>query len=245
MSEINNIDLYQQIQIDTNNIQNQQLSNEITTKKSVAQNQKAADTDFATKIEISKQALAEINNLISKEDSIITNLNKTNEIYEKLSSTRALLSEIYYNLKNTDIFNDIDILKELDEKTNNIIIDIEKLLKKEEKNGLIDFNYTNIFLNGLTSIRKLDISDDNYLTNLENIMSLVINKENSYKNLLNEKLKDSNQVNKEYDALITPQKVQDKTSDKLQQEIILDINNTSNAVTKGLTPETVLRLLNP
>ena len=245
MSEINNIDLYQQIQIDTNNIQNQQLSNEITTKKSVAQNQKAADTDFATKIEISKQALAEINNLISKEDSIITNLNKTNEIYENLSSTRALLSEIYYNLKNTDIFNDIDILKELDERTNNIIIDIEKLLKKEEKNGLIDFNYTNIFLNGLTSIRKLDISDDNYLTNLENVMSLVINKENSYKNLLNEKLKDSNQVNKEYDALITPQKVQDKTSDKLQQEIILDIHNTSNAVTKGLTPETVLRLLNP
>lgn len=244
MSEINNIDLYQQIQIDTNNIQNQQLSNEITTKKSVAQNQKAADTDFATKIEISKQALAEINNLISKEDSIITNLNKTNEIYENLSSTRALLSEIYYNLKNTDIFNDIDILKELDERTNNIIIDIEKLLKKEEKNGLIDFNYTNIFLNGLTSIRKLDISDDNYLTNLENVMSLVINKENSYKNLLNEKLKDSNQVNKEYDALITPQKVQDKTSDKLQQEIILDIHNTSNAVTKGLTPETVLRLLN-
>ena len=244
MSEINNIDLYQQIQIDTNNIQNQQLSNEITTKKSVAQNQKAADTDFATKIEISKQALAEINNLISKEDSIITNLNKTNEIYENLSSTRALLSEIYYNLKNTDIFNDIDILKELDERTNNIIIDIEKLLKKEEKNGLIDFNYTNIFLNGLTSIRKLDISDDNYLTNLENVMSLVINKENSYKNLLNEKLKDSNQVNKEYDALIPPQKVQDKTSDKLQQEIILDIHNTSNAVTKGLTPETVLRLLN-
>ena len=245
LSEINNIDLYQQIHIDTTNIQSQQGSNEITTYKSEALVQEAPEANFATITEISKQALADINKVISKEDLIVTELNNTNEIFNSLSTVRKQLENLIQDLKNTNKYDNIEILKELDKKTNDIIIDIEKLLKKEEKNGLVDFNYTNIFLNGLTSIRKLDISDDNYLTNLENIMSLVINKENSYKNLTNENLNKTTLVSKEYDSLLkTSERTQDNSSNKLQKGIVLNINETLKSVTNGLTTDVVLRLLN-
>ena len=55
-----------------------------------------------------------------------------------------------------DKFDDIDILMELDKRSNDTIIGIEKLLRKEEQSGLVDFNYTNIFLNGLISLKNLN-----------------------------------------------------------------------------------------
>ena len=243
MSEINNINSYQ-IQLDMIEVQNQQQSKEILASNLKSQESKVAENTAATKAEISKQVLADINKIISKEDVLINNLNKNNEIYKNLSSIRTQIAEIIDDLKNTSKYDDLEILQELNERSNNLIVSIENALKNEKNNGLIDFNYTNIFLQGLSAIKDLDITDNNYLSNLENLMASVLKRENSYKNILKEKENQASAIYKEYDALAyTPTTLQEESSSKLQRAIILEVNQTLRSVSSGLTPEVVLRLL--
>lgn len=245
MSEINNIDLYH-VWLDTKNVQNQSQNNEVLAVKSESQETQTAENTPATKAEISKQVLADINNVISKEDVLVSNLNKSKEIYDGLSLIRTQIADIVYNLKNTDKFDDIDILMELDKRSNDTIVGIEKLLRKEEQSGLVDFNYTNIFLNGLISLKNLNISDDNYLANLENLMASVLEKEKSYKNLVEENYNKVVENGKDFEALQSmPEKLQSESSSRLQKEFILEANETLRSVSSGLTPDVVLRLLNP
>ena len=76
-------------------------------------------------------------------------------------------------------------------------------------------------------------------------MSLVTNKEISYKNLINENLDKAILASEEYDSLLkTSARTQDKSSNKLQKGIVLNINETLMSVTNGLTTDVVLRLLN-
>lgn len=232
------------MQLDTVELQNQERTKEILAVKSEMQDSSNTENTPATKAEFSKQVLADINNVISKEDVLVSNLNKSKEIYDGLSLIRTQIADIVYNLKNTDKFDDIDILMELDKRSNEVIVGIEKLLRKEQQSGLVDFNYTNIFLNGLISLKNLNISDDNYLANLENLMTSVLEKEKTYKNLVEDNQEKTAIIGNNYEALL-PMLEKNNSSKKIQQETILATKETLKSVTNGLTPETVLRLLNP
>ena len=96
MSEINNIDLYH-VWLDTKNVQNQSQNNEVLAVKSESQETQTAENTPATKAEISKQVLADINNVISNEDVLVSNLNKSKEISDNANEEKAMF---LYNMTN-------------------------------------------------------------------------------------------------------------------------------------------------
>ena len=68
----------------------------------------------------------------------------------------------------------------------------------------------------------------------------------AYKNLVEENYNKVVENGKDFEALQSmPEKLQTESDSKLQREIILEANETLRSVSSGLTPDVVLRLLNP
>ena len=196
----------------------------------------------ATVAEISKQALSDINSIISKEDSLIIKTQLAQKAYNYLSDMRLQLNVLRDGLKDSELTNDIQILEMFDNKSNEIIDDVIKTMRNQDFSAYIDTSFMNNILNGLDSLKTLKLSDDNYFVNIENIVSSILTKEEKYKKLTNELNSQTLENAKDFDNLVNNQNSIVNSAD-IKECILNDSAETLWSVTHNLTPEAVLRLL--
>lgn len=206
------------------------------------QGEKPKTESPATVAEISKQALSDINSIISKEDSLIIETQLAQKAYNYLSDMRLQLNVLRDGLKDTDLTNDVQILEMFDNKSNDIIDHILKTMRNHDFSAYVDTSFMNIVLNGLDSLKTLKLSDDNYFVNIENIVSSILTKEEKYKKLTNELNSQTLENAKDFDNLVNNQNSIVNSAD-IKECILNDSAETLWSVTHNLTPEAVLRLL--
>ena len=206
------------------------------------QDEKPKAESPATLAEISKQALSDINSIISKEDSLTAETQLAEKAYNYLSNMRLQLGVLKDGLKDFELTNDVQILEMFDNKSNEIIDNIIKTMRNQSLSAYVDTSFMGAILNGLDSLKTLKLSDDNYFINIENIVSSILTKEEKYKKLTNELNSQTLENAKDFDNLVNNQNSIVNSTD-IKERILNDSAETLWSVTHNLTPEAVLRLL--
>lgn len=192
--------------------------------------------------DISGVVNSEINNLISEEDITVNKLNVAKNIYDKLTAVRSEIATIIESLNDSDKEYNLESLKELDNKSNIMIENVISIIN-QDKVGILGSNHLNNFISGMNFLKTLKIDDKNYILKIKEFMSSVSSKQNYYFDFSNAMNKRIEELNKKYEELLANKNNQNNTD--IQTEIIKDSDSTLQSVTKNITPENVMRLLNP
>jgi len=231
---------------DINNVQQLENAKQIalaSTKAVQKQEQPKEINDDATKVEVSENTSTVIDSTISAEELLVKKINSAQTIYDSLSNIRLELADLIEQLRNPDIKHTIESLSEIDSKSNVLIDKVVDVIKNNDTFGLINFSSLNLYYEGLNSLKLLDINDEKYLNKVENIIKKVSEKANKYQNIEGELYSIIEESNKKYENLINNNI--EKNSGNLQNEIFNDPQKTLESVCAKLTPEIVMRLLNP
>lgn len=204
----------------------------------------------ATKVDVSNLVTNPINQTISVEDVAVKNLSTARTIYDALADIRLQLADMMKALKDPDVEHTVESLEEMDVKSNTLIEKAINVVKDNDKTGLVDNNYLNIFMNGLTSLKELKITNDDYLTKIFGVMDKVIQEQDAYYKVSQDLYSNISTITKNYEQMAnkniqTKQQTTDSTvnSSQLQKQIVNNIGETLKSVTGGLSAETVMRLL--
>lgn len=204
----------------------------------------------ATTVDVSKLVTNPINQTISVEDATVTNLNTARTIYDALAEIRLQLADMMKALKDPEAQHTVESLEEMDTQSNTLIEKAINVVKNNDKTGLVDSNYLNIFMNGLTSLKDLKITNDDYFTKIYGVMNTVIQEQDAYYKAGENLYSNLSTITKSYEQM-TNKNSQNKTqstelttnSSQLQKQIVNNIGETLKSVTGGLSAETVMRLL--
>lgn len=233
-----NYDIVQTLQADL-------LKNVVSSQRVATNPIKSASkaiTDEAVNAEISNSVNSEINNIISEEDTTINKLNIAKSIYNKLGQIRLEIADIIDVLHNPEQEHTIESLTELDN-TSNILIEKVIGVIQEDNVGILGSNHLKNFISGMNFLKTLKLDDKDYIFKVKEFMSSVSSKQNyyfDYSKLMNSKIEE---LNKKYEELVANKN--NKNSKEVQSDIVKNSNSTLASVTKNLTPENVMRLLNP
>ncbi len=201
-------------------------------------------TTQATVADITKGALSEINSIITAEDSLVAKTRLAEQAYNYLADIRLQIGALREGLNDSELTNDITTLDLFDAKSNEIIDNVVNTMRKLDFSSCVDIDFTNIILDGLNSLKGLNIKDEDYLLNLDSLMANVARKENEYYNLENKLNSDTINNAKNYDKLVdTQNSPSTNSSSELRERIVKNASETLASVTYGITPEAVLRLL--
>ncbi len=172
------------------------INQEVTTKN-VEISEK--ENSSATKVALSKLVTSPLNQLISQEDTIIERQNFVKNAYDSLSDIRLQLADLLKTLDDTDD-NDIASLDKLDSASNELLDKVFDILKIGNNYGIKN-KFINLYTEGLTSIKGLNIKDKTFIANIDSLMTNIIDTQNSYKKILEETSKESTDIANKIDNL--------------------------------------------
>lgn len=231
-----NSDITNILQIDSSNVISK---NENSNLSNVAeQNQK--EIDEATTVSISEQALSQINNLMSKENTIAIKMTKSQIICDSLADIRLKLQDLRKILNDPEMNYDISLLKQVDSLSNSLIESVIKTVKDNDDMNIVDSNIINVYMNGLQSIKQLDFIDDNFFTKLQSIENNVKTQEKEYFSATESLYQEYMDITKKYEETVDITINDFKDIDK---QIIKTAEETLAFTSANLTPEVVYRLL--
>lgn len=166
--------------------------------------------------------------------------NQSLKTYESLVDIRLSLAQLMETLSKTD-YSDFSNLESLDEESNQLIDKIINIMNSQSSTSVIDYNFTNIFLESLNSLKNLKIQDDEYLYKLKDIILQTQSKENSYwqlrEKLCADLLQNSENINKNVhtSGLVN--------SKKIVNDILLNNKSMIDFTMTALSPDIVLGLI--
>lgn len=231
--------------INTNiyNIQDFELQNSITQELSTAKknsDSQANNNTEATKVEVSETLKTEFSKVLSKEDLIVEKMNSAQTIYDSLTNIRLELAGMLKILRDKDLTDSVEKIKELDSQSNALIDKTINVIKNNDRYGLIDSQYLNTFFKGMNSLKILNLNSENYLDKITSIMNGVKTNQDKYgeltEALYNEFINNSEKYLKNNTTT-------ENDSKKLSKLIFSNYNEALYDSMSKLTPEVVQRLL--
>ena len=211
------------------------------------QNKEATESDKETEVDLSKRSKKPINNIISKEDEISQKLSTAQNIYDMLGEIRLELAGLVKTLRSTDIEHDLTSLEELNIKSDSLIEKAINIVKSDNITGIATTDLTKNYLSGLSSVKELKLSGNEYITQLESILKNIKNEEDNYYELTKTLYSDMNALSSEYENLLTGTNKNGMTntikSEILQNDIIKKHKQTLSSTAKELSKDIVLNLL--
>ena len=200
--------------------------------------------DYASKAEISNLVLNQINQTISVEDVLTKNLGTAKLIYNSLGSLRNELCGLISILKSSDIEHTLESLEELDFKANSLIDNAIKVVKENDKIGIVNIDFINKCFKGLNSLKELQLDDENYLDKISGIEENFVDAQNTYNKEAEALEKKVEENSKNYEKNISNEaNPQESSSKEIQVEIVNNVSDTLVSCAANLTPENVMRLL--
>lgn len=216
--------------------------NQDVTTKNVEISEK--ENSSATKVALSKLVTSPLNQLISQEDTVIGRQNFVKNAYDSLSDIRLQLADLLKTLDDTDD-NDIASLDKLDSASNELLDKVFDILKKGN-NYDIKNKFINLYTEGLTSIKGLNIKDKTFINNIDSLMTNIINTQNSYKKILEETSKESTDIANKIDNLANTdtKSISNSNSNSVDlQAKIISNPDILKSLCSNLSPEVVKRLI--
>lgn len=200
----------------------------------------------ATNVNLSQIVLSKLNNVISEEDIINKNLNTARTIYDSLADIRLELANIKKTMLNKDLKEQtIAELEDLDSFSNNLIEKAINVVKDNDKTGLVNINFLKPIFNGLNNLKALNLYDNDYLTKIDDILFNVKQEQKAYFDVSEELYQKLENISNKYNQLVENKPNTEKDSSKIQEQIVKDANNALLNTASNITPEMVMRLLNP
>lgn len=224
-----------------NNITNIQqidlLSSGVVTKETVKPVEKKDNIpdDDAVKLNISHQALNQVSEILSKDETLAQKIFKSQAIVDSLSDARTKIRDLLQILNDPEMSFDDETLNQMDIMSNSLIDSVIKSVKNNDDMNIIDSNLINIYMDGLKSIKNLDLTDTNFLTKIQAIENNIKLQEVEY----------SKATGALYSDYVKVQNVDDsgKKSKEISENIVKKANETLASVTANISPEAVVRLL--
>lgn len=196
----------------------------------------------ATDVEISNQAQSTLDNKTSIEDILSKNLSYATNIYDSLSNIRTKIAELMKVLDKPNEELSIEELEQLDTESNRLIQKVITTLNSNNASSLVNNDLLNIYVNGLTSLKNIQLQDNDYLSKLNVLKDSVKKEEDNFYNISSNLYNNLTQISNNYDTLVESTNVE-SSSTSIQQNIVNNADETLKSVCAKLTPETVIRLL--
>ena len=223
-------------------IENQSQNKSVYEKNISSTDSALTKEEFATYSNISKIALSKVSEIISKEDISIEEFNNAKKAYDYITDIRAQLKDYMQSIKNPEANLDVEELKELDKKSNELIQNILNIMSNKNFNSVIDSGFTSFILEGLTSIKSLNITNDNYYGNLRNILNTTIQKQIEYLNKKDKSYSDLMNISNKFNNLVSDY-INSDNSTQLQAKIVSNPTKTLEYISESISPDIVIRLL--
>ncbi len=231
--------------------QSAQIANEVQKSEVNNNEEKTLDKESeAVELKLSQVVLGKLNDALSLEDGLNQDLNTARTIYDSLSNIRIELAGLLKDLQNTDsVEQTLENLEKIDEKSNALIERAISVVKQNDTKGLVDSSFMNTIFDGLNGLKSLNLADNDYFAKIDGIMSNVKTQQNAYDKVSETLYSKLAQISTEYEKMVNDktnnEKIDSQNSADIQKKVITNVDTTLLAVASRLTPETVMRLLNP
>ena len=107
------------------------------------------------------------------------------------------------------------------------------------------FDFLKPIFNGLNNLKALNLYDNDYLTKIDDILFNVKQEQKAYFDVSEELYQKLENISNKYNQLVENKPNTEKDSSKIQEQIVKDANNALLNTASNITPEMVMRLLNP